>query len=238
MLFDVHSLEGTRRPGNPPARAERPAYPDQLVETPRAYSMSSPNQLAFKRAFDIVTSLVLLVYLLPVLVLIAIAIKIFDRGPILFGQDRYGKGMVSFRILKFRTMVCDEPGRDFVQATAGDPRITRLGAFLRRTSLDELPQLWNVLVGHMSLVGPRPHATAMEEQIFALYPDAVHRLDVHPGMTGLAQIRGHRGPTASNADLRARIDADLDYVRTWSFGLDMMILVRTPYVWLTGKNAF
>ena len=225
------------------AGAARPASSDQLGRTDmttsaRSTPTGSPTvQLALKRAIDVGASLVLLVFLLPVLLLIALAIKVLDRGPVLFSQERYGHQMRPFRILKFRTMTCCEDGSRFVQATADDPRVTPLGLLLRRTSLDELPQLINVLVGAMSLVGPRPHAVAMEHEILATYPEARRRLDMRPGMTGLAQVMGHRGPTDSEADLRARLQADIDYVETWSLGRDIRILLRTPIAWLTGKNA-
>jgi lipopolysaccharide/colanic/teichoic acid biosynthesis glycosyltransferase len=199
--------------------------------------MSMGWQLAVKRAFDIVASSLLLLFLLPAFALIGLAIRLVDNCAPLYRQERYGRGMRPFQILKFRTMTCDEAGDRFVQATEDDPRITKLGRLLRRTSLDELPQLLNVLVGHMSLVGPRPHAVAMEREIFAAHPDAERRLLMRPGMTGLAQIRGHRGPTSSEADLRARLQADLDYIDGWTIGRDVAILLRTPAAWLTGKNA-
>ncbi len=209
-----------------------------MTTSARATPTGSPAaQLALKRAIDVGASLVLLVFLLPALLLIALAIKLLDRGPVLFNQERYGHHMRPFRILKFRTMTCCEEGSRFVQAMAGDPRVTRLGQLLRRTSLDELPQLINVLLGDMSLVGPRPHAVAMEEQNFLLYPRATLRLTMRPGMTGLAQIRGLRGPTATRQQLRQRLSADVEYVEDWSLMRDIEILCATPGAWILGRNA-
>ncbi len=194
-------------------------------------------QLAAKRGLDILAALFLIVLLAPLLAAIALAIMVRDGVPVIYRQERYGRFGRVFSIYKFRTMIVAEPGRRFVQVSAGDPRVTRLGAFLRRTSLDELPQLFNVLFGQMSLVGPRPHAVAMEEDIIARYPRAARRLDVRPGMTGLAQVRGLRGPTATPEQLRARLDADIAYVESWSLWRDITILLRTPAAWILGKNA-
>jgi putative colanic acid biosysnthesis UDP-glucose lipid carrier transferase len=195
------------------------------------------GQLALKRMLDVAASIFLLAFFAPLLVVIAIAILGIDRMPVLYRQQRYGRGGVVFTILKFRTMTVAETSAEFVQAAPGDTRITALGAYLRRTSLDELPQLWNVLVGDMSLVGPRPHALAMEEEIIARYPRGARRLTMRPGMTGLAQIRGLRGPTRRRDDVFRRIDADVQYVETWSLGRDAGILAATPAAWVLGKNA-
>lgn len=194
-------------------------------------------QLAIKRGFDFAAALGLIVFFAPLLIVIAVAIVATDRMPVLYLQQRYGRGGSVFTILKFRTMTVAEPGREFTQATPGDARITRLGAFLRRTSLDELPQLFNVLLGHMSLVGPRPHALTMEEDILARYPHAARRLDMRPGMTGLAQVRGLRGPTRRKDDIAHRIEADVEYVESWTLRRDLGILAMTPGAWLLGRNA-
>ncbi len=188
-------------------------------------------------AFDIVVSLLLLLAFAPLLLAIAASIRLIDGAPVLYAQERYGRRGVPFRIFKFRTMRCDEPGSRFVQASRDDPRVTPLGALLRRTSLDELPQLINVLLGDMSLVGPRPHAVAMEEQNFILYPRAARRLTMRPGMTGLAQIRGLRGPTATRQQLRQRLSADVEYVEDWTLWRDFRILLLTPAAWFLGQNA-
>ena len=228
MLYDVEGLHNASEAADFPVRSR----------WTRQNSTTRPRlQLLVKRGFDIVASLGLIVFFAPLLVLIALTIMLVDRMPALYLQQRYGRGGVAFTILKFRTMTVAEAGREFTQATPGDSRITPLGACLRRTSLDELPQLFNVLIGHMSLVGPRPHALAMEEDIVARYPWATRRLDMRPGMTGLAQIRGLRGPTRRKDDIRLRIEADVDYVRGWDLGRDMMIIARTPGAWIFGKNA-
>ncbi len=228
MLYDAEGLHNASEVAELPAPTAWPVR--RAGALPRL-------QLMVKRGFDIVASFGLIVLFAPLLVVIALSIVVIDRMPALYRQQRYGRGGVAFTILKFRTMTVAEPGREFTQATPGDTRITALGAYLRRTSLDELPQLFNVLVGHMSLVGPRPHALAMEEDIVARYPWATHRLDMRPGMTGLAQIRGLRGPTRRKDDIIRRIEADVDYVRDWGLGRDLAIIARTPAAWIFGKNA-
>jgi putative colanic acid biosynthesis UDP-glucose lipid carrier transferase len=230
MLYDVEGFHyAALAPGLPPA-----AWDGVERRAPRA---SKTVQLALKRSLDIVASLLLLVLLAPLLIAIAVAIRLLDGSPVIYRQQRYGKAGSTFAILKFRTMVCAEGGSNFVQVRRADPRVTRLGAFLRRTSLDELPQLINVLRGDMSLVGPRPHALSMEEHNFATYPRATRRLAMRPGMTGLAQVRGLRGPTATRQQLTARLDADVDYVEGWSLWRDVMILASTPSAWILGENA-
>ena len=238
MLYDAEGLQNISETGAYPVAAaavwEEAAGSARLAAPSR---ISRTLQLLVKRGFDIAASLALIVVFAPLLLAIALAIRVVDRMPALYCQQRYGRGAVPFTILKFRTMTVAEAGRDFTQAVPGDERITRLGAFLRRSSLDELPQLFNVLVGQMSLVGPRPHALAMEEDIIARYPRAARRLDMRPGMTGLAQIRGLRGPTRRRDDLPRRIDADVEYVDDWGLGRDLRILARTPGAWLFGRNA-
>ena len=228
MLYDAEGLHNA---------SEAAEFPASSLWTDHRVAARPRLQLMVKRGIDVVASLGLIVLFAPLLALIALAIMLVDRMPALYRQQRYGRGGVAFTILKFRTMTVAEPGREFTQATPGDTRITRLGAYLRRTSLDELPQLFNVLAGHMSLVGPRPHALAMEEDIVARYPWATRRLDMRPGMTGLAQIRGLRGPTRRKDDILRRIEADVDYVRGWSLRRDLMIIARTPSAWIFGKNA-
>jgi exopolysaccharide biosynthesis polyprenyl glycosylphosphotransferase len=190
-----------------------------------------------KRCFDLLVVMVMLPALTPLLLCIAIAIKLDGGGPILFRQRRRGLNGRPFKILKFRTMMVMEDGDNVSQASRNDPRTTRLGRFLRRTSLDELPQLINVLCGEMSLVGPRPHAVvhddAFEKQI-AEYP---LRQQVRPGITGWAQVQGFRGKTSTIAQLRHRIDCDLWYVRHWTPFLDIKILAMTILV-LVHRNAF
>ncbi len=164
----------------------------------------------------------------PILVLTAIAIKLDSAGPVFFLQERTGWDGKRFRIIKFRTMKVMESGDGFVrQATRDDPRITRIGAFLRRSSIDELPQLFNVLLGNMSLVGPRPHAVShnltYSERIEAYL--ARHR--IKPGITGLAQVRGYRGETQNLTEMIKRVESDLEYINNWSLWLDIRILFMT-----------
>jgi putative colanic acid biosysnthesis UDP-glucose lipid carrier transferase len=232
MLYDVENFSA-HAPGTQIAAWGAPATAFDDGRFGRLPAL----QLALKRGFDVVLSLLLLIAFAPLLIAIALAVRLIDGAPVLYWQERYGRHGVPFNIVKFRTMSCDEPGRRFVQVSPGDERVTRLGAFLRRTSLDELPQLLNVLVGDMSLIGPRPHAVAMEEENFRLYPRAARRLTMRPGMTGLAQIRGLRGPTATRQQLRARLNADVEYVEGWTLRRDLRILLQTPSAWIFGRNA-
>jgi putative colanic acid biosynthesis UDP-glucose lipid carrier transferase len=167
--------------------------------------------------------------LTPVLVLIALAIRLTSPGPVLFRQDRYGLDGRRFRINKFRTMTVVDPGDrvGLVQASRNDPRITPLGRLLRRWSLDELPQLFNVLEGSMSLVGPRPHAVDHNEQYRRLIPGYMQRHLFKPGITGLAQVEGLRGETATLEAMARRVECDLLYQRNWSLALDLKILLLT-----------
>ena len=181
-----------------------------------------------KRSEDLVIGGVLLVVLLPLLAIIAIAIKIDSPGPVLFRQARQGFNHNIFTVLKFRSMT-HQPTEDHavVQAKRGDQRVTRLGAILRRTSLDELPQLFNVLRGEMSLVGPRPHAVIHNEQYSAAIDDYLGRHRVQPGITGWAQINGLRGETDTLDKMQKRVEHDLAYIDSWSIGLDLRIIVLT-----------
>lgn len=169
---------------------------------------------------------------------IAVAIRLTSPGPALFRQRRYGLDGREIRIWKFRTMIVCEDGATAVQATPDDPRITKFGRLLRRTSLDELPQLFNVLAGSMSLVGPRPHANAQNEEFRTQIAGYMLRHKIQPGMTGLAQVHGWRGATDSPEKMQKRIEYDLRYIRQWSLWLDAKILVKTVFVVLSGKNAY
>lgn len=199
-------------------------------------------QLFCKRFIDIFVSATALFVLLPLLVIIVCAIRLESKGSPIFTQIRWGKNNTKFRVLKFRSMradMCDPTG--VAQTVAGDARITRTGAFLRKTNLDELPQLWNVLRGDMSLVGPRCHAIGMlaggvtyEE----LVPRYHERHAVRPGLTGLAQMRGLRGPTDRPAKARARVAADLHYIENFSVLLDLKIMWGTVLSELRGGNGF
>jgi putative colanic acid biosynthesis UDP-glucose lipid carrier transferase len=177
----------------------------------------------------------LLVLTSPLLLLIAMAVRCTSRGPVIFRQDRVGRDGRRFSIWKFRTMFwqLDPSGPSnsgALQACFGDGRITFLGGILRRWSLDELPQIVNVLRGEMSLVGPRPHPLPLDERFMIDLPHLPGRRMVKPGITGLAQISGARGPTADVSTMKRRIDFDFEYVRHWSLALDLSILLRTALV--------
>jgi putative colanic acid biosynthesis UDP-glucose lipid carrier transferase len=190
-----------------------------------------------KRILDCLLALALLLPLALLFIGIAVAIKLDDSGPVFYRQRRHGAGMKPFDMWKFRSMKVQ--GKDvFAQATKNDSRVTRVGAFLRRTSLDELPQLVNVLRGEMSLVGPRPHAVAMDEDLRRLVANYDQRYRVRPGITGLAQIRGFRGETDAIQKMQDRVDADNEYIDRWSLLLDLRILVLTPIRGFVGPNAY
>lgn len=196
---------------------------------------------AIKRMFDIVVSTGLLVALSPILLAIAIAIRLESPGPFLFRQQRIGRDNVLFNMLKFRSMYHDQSDPTAtVLTTRSDSRVTKVGNFIRRNSLDELPQFVNVLIGDMSIVGPRPHALSARaaEQLYWEIDDRYrHRHAVKPGVTGLAQIRGYRGATVLTSDLTNRLTSDLEYVRGWSLSKDVWILFKTVFV-LRHDNAF
>jgi putative colanic acid biosynthesis UDP-glucose lipid carrier transferase len=180
----------------------------------------------------------MLIVAAPILLLIAIAIKFDSRGPIFFAQRRHGFNHKIITVLKFRTMYVAEDGPVVPQATRNDHRVTRVGRFLRRTSLDELPQLLNVLRGEMSLVGPRPHALAHNEYYSALVESYANRHKMKPGITGWAQINGLRGETDTPEKMRRRVEYDLYYIENWSLWLDLKIILLTPFFGLVGRNAF
>ena len=191
-----------------------------------------------KRASDIVSSILILALISPLLLAIAIGVKLSSPGPILFKQRRYGLDGRKIVVYKFRSMTVAEDGDIVRQATRNDSRITRFGAFLRRTSLDELPQFINVLQGRMSVVGPRPHAVAHNEMYRKLIRGYMIRHKVRPGITGLAQVRGFRGETDTVEKMKARIEHDLQYLRNWSLLLDLQIILKTIVVVLGGRNAY
>jgi exopolysaccharide biosynthesis polyprenyl glycosylphosphotransferase len=199
------------------------------------------RQRAAKRAFDLALTVPALFLLLPVLLLVALAIKLDSRGPVFFKQPRVGEGNGMFEIFKFRTMRTDRA--DLLgnrSASRDDDRVTRIGRFLRRTSIDELPQLINVLLGSMSVVGPRPHAlgSLAGDQLFWHVDDRYwHRHSLKPGITGLAQVRGFRGATHTREHLTDRLQADLEYIAGWSLWRDISIVVRTARV-LVHPQAF
>jgi putative colanic acid biosynthesis UDP-glucose lipid carrier transferase len=190
-----------------------------------------------KRIFDIVVASTLVFIFLPLLLLVAILIVITSGRPVLFRQKRGGRNGVPFMMLKFRTMRPGTAGENR-QTSRGDDRVTPIGRILRRSSLDELPQLFNVIIGDMSLVGPRPHPDWLDQQSVATMPEYVARLRMRPGITGLAQVRGLRGAMSTHDDLIRRVEADLEYLNTWSFSLDLYILALTPSCLLMDENAF
>lgn len=189
------------------------------------------RQRTIKRAFDTALSLAGLIVLLPLLVAVAVAIKLEDGGPVFFVQQRLGRGNRFFRMLKFRSMCAKRQDRDGDRsASRDDDRVTRVGRFIRRTSIDELPQLLNVLAGDMSLVGPRPHAIGSQagDRLFWDIDRAYwHRHALKPGVTGLAQIRGYRGATDEEKDLTDRLGSDLEYIRDWSLKTGILIVLKT-----------
>ncbi len=190
-----------------------------------------------KRTSDVLLALVIQILLLPLMLVIAVAVKISSPGPVIFRQRRYGLYGEEIIVYKFRSMTVTDNGDTIVQARKGDQRVTRIGAFLRRSSLDELPQFINVLQGRMSIVGPRPHAVAHNEQYRKLIKGYMLRHKVKPGITGWAQVNGMRGETETLDKMEARIQYDLDYLRSWSLWLDLWIIVKTVKVVVTRENA-
>lgn len=203
----------------------------------RGGPLSRPQRLA-KRILDIVVAAPLLVLMTPAMAAIAVAIRLDSPGPAFFHQQRLGLHGRPFAIVKFRTMTVAEDGAHVVQACKNDPRITRVGCFLRMWSLDELPQLYNVLKGEMSLVGPRPHACAHDEFYSALIGHYEQRQRVKPGITGWAQVNGHRGETPTIESMRARVDFDVWYARHAGIALDLEILFRTAFEVFRRRNAY
>jgi putative colanic acid biosysnthesis UDP-glucose lipid carrier transferase len=191
-----------------------------------------------KRSSDFLFALVILILISPLLLIIALAIKLTTPGSVIFKQRRYGLDGREITVYKFRTMSVSEDSENVKQATPNDKRITRVGAFLRRYSLDELPQFINVLQGRMSVVGPRPHAVAHNEEYRRLIKGYMIRHKVTPGVTGLAQVRGFRGQTATVEEMRKRVEADLEYLRNWSLELDIRIIFKTLVSIFSDKKAY
>jgi putative colanic acid biosynthesis UDP-glucose lipid carrier transferase len=204
-----------------------------LCETP----FTGTNRLV-KRLSDLVLASAVLVLTAPLLLAIAIGVKLSSLGPVIFKQRRNGLDGEEIVIYKFRSMRAQDDGAVVPQASKADPRITPFGAFLRRSSLDELPQFVNVLQGRMSIVGPRPHAVAHNEQFRQLIKTYMVRHKVKPGITGWAQIHGHRGETDTVAKMRARVEYDLEYLRNWSLGLDLQIIARTIKLVFFDRHAY
>jgi putative colanic acid biosysnthesis UDP-glucose lipid carrier transferase len=191
-----------------------------------------------KRATDLFITGVIMAAIWPLMAAIAIGIKVTSRGPVLFRQRRYGLDGKEIVVYKFRTMKVCEDGGHITQARENDPRVTAFGAFLRRSSLDELPQFINVLMGSMSIVGPRPHAVAHNEQYRALINGYMVRHKVRPGITGWAQVNGFRGETETVEKMKQRVECDLDYLNHWSLSLDLWIVLKTVLVMVKDKKAY
>jgi putative colanic acid biosynthesis UDP-glucose lipid carrier transferase len=191
-----------------------------------------------KRVTDIVISASILLMAAPVLAVIAVLVKFSSPGPVIFRQRRYGLNGEEILVYKFRTMRVVEDGNAVLQARRADSRTTPVGRFLRRYSLDELPQLINVLQGRMSLVGPRPHAVAHNEMYRKLIKGYMVRHKVLPGITGLAQVNGMRGETRTVEQMEARVRYDIEYLRTWSIALDLKILAKTAVRVLNDARAY
>ena len=208
-----------------------------LLERPHQGPLSMQKEI-----FDRVVAALLILFVSPLLAVIALLIKLDSRGPVIYRQRRFGFNREAIEVLKFRTMreeVCDSADATTVQqARSDDDRITRIGRWLRRTSLDELPQLFNVLRGDMSLVGPRPHAIAHDRHYAELIDGYLGRHRVKPGITGWAQVHGYRGETRTLEDMRRRIEFDLHYIDNWSLALDLRILLRTPLTGFVHENAY
>jgi putative colanic acid biosynthesis UDP-glucose lipid carrier transferase len=191
-----------------------------------------------KRASDVLLSLVILVLISPLLAFVALGVKLSSPGPIIFCQNRTGLDGEVIEVYKFRSMRATDNGPVVQQATRGDSRITPFGAFIRRTSLDELPQFINVLQGRMSIVGPRPHAVAHNEQYRKIVKAYMARHKVKPGITGWAQVNGFRGETDTVEKMARRVDYDLEYLRNWSIGLDLLIIARTIKLVFRDQTAY
>lgn len=191
-----------------------------------------------KNVSDFVFATLILILLSPVMLGIALAVKLTSPGPAIFKQRRYGLNGEEIIVYKYRSMTVSEDGKNVVQATKNDQRITRIGNFLRRTSLDELPQFINVLQGRMSIVGPRPHAVAHNELYRKLIKGYMLRHKVKPGITGWAQVNGLRGETEVLEKMQARIECDLEYLQNWSIWFDTWIIIRTVWVVLRRDNAY
>lgn len=191
-----------------------------------------------KRIEDIVLSIIILILIAPIMLVIAVIIKLTSPGPVLFRQTRYGIDGDKIKVWKFRSMTTQDNGEHIQQAKKGDARITPFGAFIRKTSLDELPQFFNVLKGTMSIVGPRPHAVAHNEEYREKIQGYMLRHKVKPGITGLAQIKGFRGETDTLDKMEGRVHYDLKYIQTWTIGLDLKIIFLTIFKGFLNKNAY
>jgi Undecaprenyl-phosphate glucose phosphotransferase len=196
------------------------------------------REIIGKRVFDLIVAAGALIAATPFLILVALLIKLDSPGPIFFVQRRYGFNQQPFRIIKFRTMRTLDDGPVIRQARQNDPRLTRIGRWLRRWNIDEVPQLFNVLTGDMSLVGPRPHALSHDREYEQRISRYARRHNVRPGITGWAQIHGYRGETDTEEKMRKRVEYDLYYIDNWSLWLDFKIIVRTVLSRSAYRNAY
>ncbi len=201
--------------------------PETMLSVELQRAPLTPFERFVKRAFDTILAIAALIALSPLLLVVAIAIKLDSKGPVLFRQQRRGFDGQKFPIYKFRSMNVMEDGPVVAQATRNDRRVTRVGALLRRSSIDELPQLLNVIKGDMSLIGPRPHALAHDDHYGRLIATYASRHHVKPGMSGWAQVNGQRGETAQVEDMRKRVQLDVWYINNWSLTLDLKIILQT-----------
>lgn len=217
----------------------------QTADEPRRGASPAPAldwspacESAAKRALDILGAAIAILVFLPLLVCVALAVRFESSGPVIFRQRRTGYRGRIFTIYKFRTMTVVEDGADLRHATRNDARVTAVGALLRRLSLDELPQFFNVLQGHMSLVGPRPHALAHDQRYGEVIPTYTDRFRAKPGLTGLAQVNGLRGEIQDLRCMMDRVAADNLYIESWSLGLDVAILARTAMIIFRDPQAY
>jgi lipopolysaccharide/colanic/teichoic acid biosynthesis glycosyltransferase len=225
-LTDLVLNERSLVPGTVNLGATDVVLPYSQIDAKLVEAAGRPNQSVLKRLLDLIGATMGVLVLLPFLCLLALLIRLESPGPALFRQRRTGRGGKVFYIYKFRTMTVLEDGDSVVQVTSADTRITALGAFLRRSCIDELPQLFNVIRGDMSLVGPRPHAIVHDAYYSKLIPEYPGRLLVRPGIAGLAQVSGFRGATPTIELMAGRVGLDREYIRHWSLLLDLQILVR------------
>lgn len=200
--------------------------------------LNSKVNANIKRLEDILFSILIITIISPVLPMIALGIKLTSKGPVLFIQNRHGLNGQIIKVWKFRTMTVMENTDIVSQATKNDPRVTKIGRFLRRTSLDELPQFFNVLSGSMSIVGPRPHAVSHNEYYATVIPDYMLRHSVKPGVTGLAQVSGFRGETDTLDKMENRVRCDMEYIQKWTLLLDVKLIFLTVFKGFSGKTAY
>lgn len=234
QALPVHVLPDGRDVGY----TSRPSRLGRLPVFELKGSALGPGDLLLKRSFDVVVASACLILFSPVLLATAAAIKLESPGPVFFRQRRHGFNNREFRIFKFRSMTVAEDGPTVTQATRNDRRVTRIGRFIRKTSIDELPQLLNVLRGEMSIVGPRPHAVAHNDAWVKLVENYAQRHNILPGITGLAQVNGLRGEADTPEKICARVSMDLAYIERWSMALDMKIVFKTALVLLFQKTAY